>query len=62
METLMKCPDCDSVIEEGNELIEEIYNPESFGACLNCYDPTPDGGPRGCQSGNKPDCTCDVCY
>lgn len=43
MTTQTLCPDCDSVIDESNELIAEIYNPDRYGACVNCYDPTPTG-------------------
>jgi hypothetical protein len=38
-----KCPDCESEITESNPLIEEHYNPESYGYCQDCYDPTPAG-------------------
>lgn len=35
------CPDCEEIITADNPLIEEFYNPERWGSCLNCYDPTP---------------------
>lgn len=41
MNTITKCPDCESVIDKENPLIEEHYNPERWGSCVNCYDPTP---------------------
>ena len=37
------CPDCDSVVGQDNELIADYYNPEAYGSCVNCYDPTPEG-------------------
>ena len=37
------CPDCDSVIDQSNPIIDEMYDPERFGACQNCYDPSPEG-------------------
>jgi hypothetical protein len=41
--TEMNCPDCKSEITENNPLIEERYNPEAYGSCVFCYDPTPAG-------------------
>lgn len=37
------CPDCDSEITRENPLIEDWHNPESYGSCVECYDPTPAG-------------------
>jgi len=37
------CPDCESEITNSNPLIEEYYNPEQHGGCVDCYDPTPAG-------------------
>ena len=35
------CPDCDELITDDNELVEERHNPEAYGCCASCYDPTP---------------------
>jgi hypothetical protein len=35
------CPDCAELITDDNELIQERYNPDDFGCCASCYDPTP---------------------
>lgn len=37
------CPDCAQPIDDDNELIEERHNPDAFGCCESCYDPTPAG-------------------
>lgn len=42
-EGLEVCPDCESEITDSNSLIDDCYNPEAYGYCVNCYDPTPAG-------------------
>ena len=37
------CPDCESEITDSNPMIDDCYNPEDYGYCVNCYDPTPAG-------------------
>lgn len=38
---LETCPDCGELITEDNPTISDIYNPEAYGYCQGCYDPTP---------------------
>lgn len=40
---LTVCPDCESEITDSNPMIDDCYNPEAYGYCVNCYDPTPAG-------------------
>ena len=40
---LETCPDCGELITDLNPLISEIYSPEDYGYCQDCYDPTPAG-------------------
>lgn len=35
------CPDCQEPITAENHLIDELGNPEQYGHCVACYDPTP---------------------
>ena len=35
------CPDCQEPITAENTLIDNLGNPEKFGHCVACYDPTP---------------------
>ena len=40
VETLV-CPDCKTEIDDPSKVIDEIYRPETWGSCVDCYDPTP---------------------
>jgi hypothetical protein len=40
-EKVETCPDCQEPITDENQRIGDLGNPEKFGNCVSCYDPTP---------------------